>query len=318
MTSLGATLVFLLIGFVFLVKGADWLVTGGAEVARRMGVSTLVIGLTVVAWGTSAPEVVVSGLAAWNGQEDMSLGNVLGSNVANLGLVLGACSLVLPAILNKPLGGREVFWLLASIAALYAVAFDGSIGRGEGAILLTIFGLHNLHVLKTARGYLDEGIEDRGVRHPYIRLILGTLAMAGGARAVVEGGVRLADQFGIPEHVVGLTVFALGTSLPELAAGMAGAFRNETDISLGNVVGSNVFNLLVVVGLVAMIRPFELEGAAPHPSVELALARDLPVVLGFSLAAVGLARLRTKHAFGWRGGLLVTGYVTYIGWLFVT
>lgn len=317
MTGFGATFVYLVIGFALLVKGADWLVTGGAEVARRMGISTLVVGLTVVAWGTSAPEVVVSGLAAWNGEEAMSLGNVLGSNVANLGLVLGACGLVLAAILQKPLGGREIFWLFAAIVALYAVAYDGTIDRGEGAILLTVFGVHNLHILKTARGYVDEGIEDRGVGRPYLRLVVGTLAMAGGARAVVEGGVRLAEQFDVPGHVVGLTVFALGTSLPELAAGLAGAFRKETDISLGNVVGSNVFNLLVVVGLVALIRPFEVAGGGRHPSVDLAVTRDLPVVLGFSVAAVVLTLIRSQKGGGWRGALLFVGYVVYVGSLFV-
>lgn len=315
----------LLSGFYGLIKGGDLLVVGGAEIARRMGVGTLLIGLTVIAWGTSAPEVVVSSIAAWQGSEEMSMGNVLGSNVANIGLVLGICALVLPAVLIKRLAGREVFWLFASLGSLWWMCRDGVVTRVEGGALIGIFLIYNLQLYLGVRsGRAAESDppspEEPRTRSPWLFLALGTAMLAVGARLVVEGGKRAAYLFEVPEHIIGLTVFAVGTSLPELAAGLVGARRGETDISLGNVVGSNVFNLLVVVGIAALIQPFGEPGAAAHPSIALALSRDLPVVLGFSALAVLLPWItsgRDSKGGIWKGALLVMCYVAYIFTLFV-
>ena len=145
-------LVYLASGFLLLTRGADWLVEGSSKLAARIGISTLVVGLTVVAFGTSAPEIVVSGLAAWEGQVDLSLGNVLGSNIANIGLVLGACGLVLPRVLETGLGGRELFWLATSLAILWYVAADGRIPRGDAYVLLAGFTAYNVHLAFSARG----------------------------------------------------------------------------------------------------------------------------------------------------------------------
>ncbi len=343
-------LVFLAGGFYGLVKGGDLLVIGGVEIARRLGVSTLVIGLTVIAWGTSAPEVVVSSIAAWQGSEAMSMGNVLGSNVANIGLVLGACALALPAVLGRRLARREVFWLFASLGVLWLACIDGAITRLEGSLLIGIFLLYNLHLLVDARrdaralhaaglANVQRRVASSGTRtSPWLLLAVGTAMLAVGARLVVEGGKRVAFLFEVPEHVIGLTVFAVGTSLPELAAGLSSARRGDTDISIGNVVGSNVFNLLVVVGIAALIRPFGVPGDQEHDSVLMALDRDLPAILGFSALAVLLPWLGpasplpaaegSDPAHGgpsgdesrsaiWKGALLLMCYIAYIFALFV-
>ncbi len=313
----------LAIGFLLLTRGADWLVHGSVQIARKRGVSTLVVGLTIVAFGTSAPEIVVSALAATEGKVDLSLGNVLGSNIANIGLVMGACAVVLPRVLEARLNGREIAWLFLSLGLLWFVALDRQITRVEGALLLGAFVSYNAQVL--FRGQADmPGVEGEigHYKRPAIWVALGIVAVAGGAKFVVMGAELGALRLGIPESVIGLTVVAVGTSLPELAAGLGGALRGEGDISIGNVVGSNIFNLLAVIGLVAVIHPFEAahgDGAnaeAVDRAFAQALSEDLYVVLAFSLAAVLLPRIggsgRTK------GAALLVAYVAYSIWLYAS
>ncbi|MFT5155412.1 MAG: cation:H+ antiporter, partial [Planctomycetota bacterium] len=185
--------VLVIVGFVLLAKGADWLVDGGAALARRMGVRPLMIGLTVVAWGTSLPEVVVSGLAAWQGRPGASLGNVLGSNVANIGLVLGTSALILPAILKGRTQPREAFWLLLSIGTLWAVCSDKNVTRWEAGILLTIFATYNLLLYRSSRRIsakmaedeLDEQVQTEG--RPVMWIIIGSISIGIGAKLVMLG-----------------------------------------------------------------------------------------------------------------------------------
>ena len=315
-------LAMLLAGFLLLWRGADWLVAGSTLIARRFGVSTLVVGLTVVAFGTSAPEIIVSGLAASEGKVDLSLGNVLGSNVANNGLVLGVSAIILPRILEQRLEAREVSWLFLSLAGFYYCAVDGEISRVEGGALLGVFVVYNVHVLRTSGAVLaPEGVDEVRGRHPWLWTALGIAAILSAAKLVVMGAEEGALRLGVPKSVVGLTVVAIGTSLPELAAGIGGAVRGESDISLGNVVGSNVFNVLAVIGIVALVQPISPAALPEHAdeirhAFDLALREDVWVVLGFSLAAVALPRVggdgRTK------GGLLLVGYVAYSIWLYAT
>ncbi len=292
-TSWGLIAFFLLAGFVLLAKGADWLVDGGTTLARRIGVSTLVIGLTIVAWGTSAPEVVVSGMAAWQGDPGITLGNVLGSNIANIGLVLGACAAVLPAVLEKAMRPRELFWLFGSLATLWFVCSDSAVTRTESFVLLGVFAAHNLHLFLSARaaGRVAGPSDEKPAARPGLKVVLGIVAISLGAHLAVRGAEAGADRLGIDELLVGLTVVAIGTSLPELAAGLGGAFKGETDISLGNVVGSNVFNVLAVLGIVGAIHPLVPEGG-PEDELRMAfdqaLRTDFPAVLAFSAAAVAL------------------------------
>jgi cation:H+ antiporter len=317
-------LLFLASGFVLLAKGADWLVSGSSSIARRFGVSTLAIGLTVVAWGTSAPEVVTSAMAALEGQSALSLGNVLGSNIANIGLVLGSCAIVLPAVMQARLGRRDLVWLFASLAALWIVAADHSISRVDAAILLGLFLIYNAILFFTSR--TSEAV-DESASGPFGRAAAvtaaGMVGVALGAWLVVQGATQGANMLGVDQRVIGLTVVALGTSLPELAAGLGGAFKGEADISIGNVVGSNVFNVLAVLGIVGLVRPLEAD-AMPTPEAraeleaafEGSLGVDLPMVLAFSVAAVLLPYIGGREAGRLKGLILLGAYAAYTARLF--
>jgi cation:H+ antiporter len=338
---------FFIVGFVLLGKGADWLVGGSTVMARRFGVSSMVVGLTVVAWGTSLPEVLVSTMAAVQGDGAISLGNVLGSNIANIGLVLGACALVLPSVLEGRLGGRESFWMLAALALLWVFASDGSLGRVEGVLLLGMFAAHTADVFLQAQRQRKQGIEgvesetaevlenvgkqaSQWYKHPLVETFVGMVAIAAGAWAVVEGAKAGAIRLNVEPRIVALTVVALGTSLPELAAGLTGAFKGEKDISLGNVVGSNVFNVLAVMGITAVVHPLDAamelasgkEGAAEsaaqiNSAFEGALASDFPLVLAFSLFLVALPFLGGKRYGRAKGVVLLGAYIGYSVWLYV-
>jgi len=316
--------VCLVAGFLLLTKGAIWLVGSSSQIARRLGVSTLVIGLTIIAFGTSAPEIVVSAVAAAEGKVDLSLGNVLGSNVANIGLVLGLCAVVLPRVLEARLAAREIGWLFASLFLLWGFALDGVIGRLEGGLLLAGCGLYLIHVLRTVSAYEREEEEAGEYARPLLWTVAGIVAIAAGAKLVVMGAERGSLALGIPQSVVGLTIVAVGTSLPELAAGLGGAFKGESDISIGNVVGSNVFNLMAVVGIVALVQPLDgshdglADPAALASAFEQALNEDFWVVLGFSVAAIVLPQLGPGAYGRAKGALLVVAYAAYTAWLFAS
>lgn len=350
----------IVLGFVFLGKGAEWLVGGSTVLARRMGVSAMVVGLTVVAWGTSLPEVVVSVGAAMDSSAALSLGNVLGSNIANIGLVLGACAIVLPAVLEGRLAGREIFWFLLALMLLYVFCLDSKLLRLEGGVLLAVFAGHTWDVFRQAKlqarlsgspealdaGDLDPSIGglaaevealtnigERAVhwyKHPVLETILGMISIALGAWLVVYGAKGGATVLGVDERIVGLTVVALGTSLPELAAGLGGAFKGEKDISMGNVVGSNIFNVLAVMGLTAVVHPldaeWELANADPEVAAKAsnevakafdgALASDFPLAIGFSLFLIALPLLGGARFGRLKGLMLLSVYVGYSVWLY--
>jgi len=302
-------------GFILLAKSADWLVRGSSELAWRLGVRPLVVGLTVIAWGTSAPELVVSSLAAAEGKAGLSVGNVLGSNVANIGLVLGTCSLILPAVM-KPLAWREAFWLLASLGVLWWCSADGELSRAEGALLLGWFGVYNVHIYVSARGRSGTHDEPVHTQRPWPEVLIGVVGIALGARFIVSGGESLALAAGISHRVVGLTIVAVGTSLPELAAGVGSALRRQTDLSIGNVVGSNVFNLLPVLGVASLIRPIG-GGDAGSEALKQAERVDMPIVLGFTVALIALPWLSVGRGGRLKGLLLLLGYLAYTAFLFV-
>ena len=344
----------IVLGFILLGKGAEWLVGGSTVLARRMGVSAMVIGLTVVAWGTSLPEVVVSVGAALDSSAALSLGNVLGSNIANIGLVLGACAIVLPSVLEGRLAGREIFWFLFSIILLMALCYDERLSRLEGVALLGVFAGHTWDVFRQAKlqarleGHSDASdaplnteievltnIGERAVhwyKHPLIESLLGMVSIAAGAYFVVNGAKGGALVLGIDERIVGLTVVAIGTSLPELAAGLGGALKGEKDISMGNVVGSNIFNVLAVMGLTAIAHPldaaYELAHADPEVAQKAAAevekafngakAGDFPLAIAFSLFVVALPLLGGPRYGRLKGALLVAIYVGYSVSLYLT
>jgi cation:H+ antiporter len=324
---LAVEILALLVGFYFLAKGSDWLVTGASAIAEGIGVRPLVVGLTVVAWGTSAPEVVVSGLAAFEGKAGITLGNVLGSNVANIGLVLGTCGVVLPAVMQGRMGFREIFWFLGSVALFWWRIADSEVTRLDAVIMLAGISVYNLQLLWEARqasvgAKAIEPPSDTWLeRNPKSAVLIGMISISAAAKLVMIGAtgyeefgpVGIAVRAGLSDAVIGFTVIAVGTSLPELAAGLSGAFKGHADISIGNVVGSNVFNVLGVIGIVGLIQPFggEAADAVTKGAFARSLAEGFPVTIAFSVAAVLLPWIGGARGGRWKGALLLAGWVGY-------
>ena len=303
-------LLALVLGLALLVKGADWLVDGGVRIAGRLGMSPVMVGLTIIAWGTSLPELLVSTLAAADGRPGMSLGNALGSNIANIGLVLGVTAILLPGVLGSALRLRETGWLLVSLLGLFLVLlWQGGINAVGGWLLIGLFVVHNIHLWKTAKSGEEEEPQPKGkgiMRRALLLVLVSSICVALGAELTVSGAEAIAHSIGVSDRVIGLSVVAIGTSLPELAAGVASALKGQTEIGVGNVVGSNVFNVLVAVGAAGVVQPFVDESA------EAALWSDIPAVLLFSFAAILLPRLGSSGR--WKGASLFTAYVAFL-WL---
>ena len=295
------------IGIAGLAYGGDLLVANASRLALAFGLSPLVIGLTVVAFGTSAPELAASLVAALRGAPEIALGNVLGSNIANVGLILGASALMSPLATSWSFVRREVVFMIAASLLAALLLFDGVLGRLEAALLVVGLGAF---LVVTFRG--DGGVPPgRGrVRaeqpprwRPALLALVGVVSLAVAAQALVTGAVGLAQAWGVSERVIGLTMVAIGTSLPELASSIAAAVRRQGDMVLGNIVGSNVFNLLLVLGAAGLVQPLQADAAV--------LRIDLVAMLA---AAVVVAPIAIS---GWRvgrreGAFLLVCYLVYV------
>lgn len=313
------TFVYLIAGLVLLVAGAEVLVRGAAKLAAQFGISPLVIGLTVVAFGTSAPETAVSVQAALNGSGDIAIGNVLGSNIANVLLILGITALVAPLIVSRQLIRLDVPLMIGASLVTYALAWDGSLSRLDGALLFagvvgyTLFLVISSRKESAANAANDEFTREFGLDEPakpHASLINAGLVVAGlvllvtGSNFLVEGAVTLARALGLSELVIGLTVIAVGTSLPELATSVMAAIRGERDIAVGNIVGSNIFNLLCVLGLASLVSPQAIGVAAS------ALAFDFPVMIAVAVACLPIF-FAGYTINRWEGLLFVVYYGAY-------
>jgi cation:H+ antiporter len=307
---------YFLIGLLALYFGADWLVAGAAGMARRLGMSALVIGLTVVAFGSSAPELLVGVVASIGGQSAVVLGNVVGSNILNIGLILGVAALVRPLRVGLPLLSREVPLMVGFSLLTVATMLDGQLGRLDGLVLLVVFVGFLWFVLREARTqpeevaaeYLrfDEPARDVPLERGWkdVGLVAaGTVGLVLGAQLLLMASVYFAEIAGVSEVVIGITVVAIGTSLPELATCVVAALRSEPDIALGNAVGSNIFNLLSILGISALLRPIPVDR-------EL-FEFEIPVMLLFAVVLVPLA---------WRGRVLgrVSGSVLLVTYILFT
>ena len=306
------SLLLVVLGVVMLYLGGEFLVRNAVRLAAGFGVSSLVIGLTVVAFGTSSPELAATIVSALQGLPDVAVGNVVGSNIANVTLILGLTAITYPLQTQPRFLRRDVPIMVGICALLIPVLRGGAVNRFEGVVFLALLAGYLWFLLRVEPGALGE--VEVGVirRHGLLwrsglGVIAGVLLLVLGARALVSGAVSLATGLGVPERVIGLTVVAFGTSLPELASSMVAAMRHETDIILGNIVGSNIFNVLAVLGATALVRPVRLE---PN-----GIMIDLAVMLFTSVLVIPLMWRRNR--LGRRGGvLLATLYLAYLVFLF--
>lgn len=305
-------LALVVVGGVLLYYGAEWLIGGAAGIARSFGIPQLVVGLTVVSYGTSAPELAVSLAAASEGQSAIVLGNVIGSNIANIGLILGIAALIAPPRVDPLLFRREVPYLLIATLAAGPVLLNGQVDRAEGALFLLsalVFTAVTFHWAKDERRRDAAPSEEAQGEKPRSKAVLvglvvvGLAGLLGGGRLFVDGAVGLARDLGVSERIIGLTVVAFGTSVPELAASVVAAVRGHSDLAVGNVVGSNLFNILFILGVTALVSP--VQGTLSDVRVDLIVM----TVLTFAMAAsLHKARTITRP----EGALYVTGYVAFL------
>lgn len=305
-------------GLLVLVLGAELLVRGASSLAMRLGVSPLVIGLTIVAFGTSSPEVAVSLSAVAKGQSDIALGNVVGSNIFNVLFILGFSALIRPLVVHQRLIRAEVPLMIGTSLLLWFLLLDGSIDRTDGMILLLGITLYTVLAIRSARREPPEVHEEysksvvtvrRADLFKAVLYIAGGLALAVfGARWLVTGAVSIASGFGVSELLIGLTIVAAGTSLPEVATSLVAALRGQRDIAVGNVIGSNLFNLLGIVGISGVVAP---NGIFASPAL---LAFDLPVMIAAAVVCLPIA-FTGSEIRRWEGAVLLAGYCSYILYL---
>jgi cation:H+ antiporter len=308
----------LLVGFVILIKGADFLVAGSSSIAKRFNVSNLAIGLTVVAFGTSMPEMIVSMMSALNDQNDATFGNVIGSNNFNLLFILGIAGLIYPLVVQRNTVKYEVPISMAAAVLLLILVNDQYLGissenilsRWDSLILLGAFGLFLLYVYRTMTRASD--IPESKVKIYSMAISIGFTALGiamliGGGKLVVDNAIEIAKQAGLSEKLIGLTILAIGTSLPELATSAVAAYRKNTDIAIGNVVGSNIFNIFFILGITGLIHPVEFNTM---------LNFDIYVLLASTFVLmIFMFTLNTRKLDRWEALILLTGYITYTVYL---
>ena len=305
-------------GVLLLLAGAEGLVRGASALALRIGISPLVVGLTVVAIGTSSPELVVSVQAALAGEGGVAIGNVVGSNVANLGLIVGVAAVLSPMAVDRKLVRHDVPVMLASMAVLVLFLLDGELVRWEGALLLCAAVVYTVDGIRTSRrderarrAALPPEVRDAmqevatGFKRHLLLVVGGIALLVYGADLLLAGAVEAASRLGVSEAVVGLTLVALGTSLPELATTVVAARRGEAEIALGNAVGSNIFNVFSVLGPAALAAPIAAVGVG---------ADVLAIMAGFGVLTLVFLVTggRTRR---WEGIVLLLGYAAYIWWI---
>ncbi len=308
-------------GFALLMWSAERFVLGGSALARNLGVSPLIIGMVVMGFGTSLPEMLVSGIAAGNGNPALGIGNAIGSNIANIGLVLGVTALIVPLTVASGTLKREYPVLFGVMLLAGVLLWDGELSRLDGIVLFSGFFLvmgwmvwQGMNGRKDGKDPLVVELEteipaDMSTGAALLWALLGLVILIASSRLLVWGAVEVAQSFGVSDLIIGLTIVAIGTSLPELAASVMSALKGEDDMAVGNVLGSNMFNLLAVLALPGLILPSTLDAAV--------MQRDFPVMIGLTIALFVMA-------YGFRGpgrinriegGLLLAAFAAYMAWL---
>lgn len=305
-------------GLILLIFGADRFVIGAANIARNMGVSPLIIGVSIVGIATSAPEILVSSAAAIDGKTEIAIGNAIGSNIANIGMVLGLTALLKPIMISsKTLRQEYLLMFLSAIIAL-SVLFNLDLSRIDSLILITVLAFFIWWIIQIAKQslYTDPIVGEfekelaivTSLPRSFTLTLIGLLLLLGGAELLINSSVAIANYFGLSDLVIGLTIIAIGTSLPELAASIMSVIKNEADIAVGNVLGSNMFNMLAVIGIPGLIQPTQYE--------EAVLYRDLPVMLGLTVLIGLMAFLQKRGRFARIEGIvLLLCFLSYQYWL---
>lgn len=307
---------FFILGLLGLTFGAEWLVKGSSQIAKALGVKPVVIGLTIVAFGTSSPELVVSLLAAMKKSEGIAIGNIIGSNIANIGLILGLSALASPLKVQSSILRFDLPVMIGASVIFVSMVLDQEVGFVNGLILfsglLGYIAYHLYNAMKGSESNQDMTSETTLDKHGswimnLLLLIVGFALLLGGAHLMIRSGVVLARMFGVSEVIIGMTLVSVGTSLPELATSVSCAIRKEGDILVGTIVGSNIFNVLCVLGIVGMVSPLVVDRSL--------LFLEMPIMLLFSFALVpfmksGLVLSRIE------GGTLLGGYIAFIALLF--
>lgn len=310
------TYILFFIGFILLIKGADFLVSGASSLAARMGVSPLVIGLTIVAFGTSAPELMVNLLASLHGQTDIAIGNILGSNIANILLILGMAAVVYPLTVGKGTVWKEIPLAFLAVVAVGLMANDAridgetvsAITRIDGLLLILffiIFLYYTFGIAKVSAEHTDDARPKMfSYQYSFGLVLVGCLGLVVGGKWIVDGATAFAALLGVSEAIIGLTVVAVGTSLPELATSVVAAYRKNVDIAVGNVVGSNIFNIFWILGMSATFSPLQFSQA---------LQDDLYVTIGVTGLLFLIMFVGKRHVMErWQGWVFLVLYVVYI------
>ena len=304
--SMLINIVLLVMGLVVVLKGADWLTDGAVNIASRFGVSQMVIGLTIVAMGTSMPELCVSMVSALKGTPDLAVGNVVGSNTLNTLLIVGCSTLVAPIMVKRSSVRRDIpFAVLASLLMLI-FCLDGGIDRLDAALLFILFAVFMFVTVKYGK---NEGTEAKTTAAPLgkatLLLVVGLVCLILGSNLFVDNASFIASTLGVSDAVIGLTIVAGGTSLPELATSMVSAKKGNSDIAIGNVIGSNVFNILMIIGVTGLVKPMHIKGIT---------SLDLIVMLASMLLLWFFCRT-TYKVKRWEGAVLAISYIAYLAWL---
>lgn len=316
-----ATILWFIIGLTFLVGGAELLVRGASKIAIVLGISPVIVGLTIVAFGTSAPELAVTLQANYDGKADVAIGNIIGSNIANILLILGICGAIFPLSVVKRLIKIDIPIVIIASVVFYLFALDSKISHWEGGIFFIAAVLYTYLVIKQTRNGKkkktmtenpEEQTKDRSHTNIYILngvyITVGLLFLVKGADLLIESAIKIAVNFGISELVAGLTIVAIGTSLPEVATSLVATMKGEKDIAIGNAVGSNLFNILLVAGLGSL---FSSQGL---PVKSAALAFDIPFMLAVAFALLPIAFTGFKIV-RWEGILFLVYYIAYMVYL---
>src|SRR3989344_1146085 len=310
--------IFMVAGFGLLIKGADFLVDGASSIAKKFGISALVIGLTIVAFGTSAPELIVNIFASIQGNTDIAIGNILGSNIANILLILGISAMIFPLAVGKGTVWKEIPLGLLAIIVVAIMANDKLIDGGafsgltriDGFILISFFIVFLYYTFGISKTEGAEVPKESNSIHTYsffrsgVMVVVGLTGLTLGGKWIVDSAVIIAEQIGLSQAVIGLTIVAIGTSLPELATSAIAAYKKNTDIAVGNIVGSNIFNIFWILGISAIINPL------PFPSI---LMRDVIMTIIATLLLFVILFIGKRHVIErWQGASFVVIYIIYL------